>query len=331
MRGFESYTVLKNNIRDSKQIYDITFHLYQAEELRLKPELEELGNRNVSIKTSVGLIEHSHKALHDRLNSLYPFKLRQLILINTITALEVFLTDVILEIFKRDIRPFKLNEPITFQRNYLLSLSSIDNLKEEIIIKDFRNLTSGGLAQIVKYYSKNFDIDIKNLGIDFNEIEEIHTRRHLFVHRNGIIDNDYANKYPEYNLKASQQLKLTHEYLLYALEKLSQFATAINKALLNKFPEINRKPIYYNGIKEFNKELKNIMLDISVLNDNYDVVEFFSNLETPYRKFSDYIVKIVTFDNSCLLFITGKQGEISSFYKHINENKFLKLNKTILI
>ncbi|MFY7938600.1 MAG: hypothetical protein ACOVOQ_14555 [Flavobacterium sp.] len=331
MRGFESYTILKNNIRDSKQIYDITFHLYQTEELRLKPELEEIGNRNVSIKTSVGAIEHSHKALHDRLITLYPFKLRQLILINTITALEVFLTDIILEIFKRDMKPFKQNEPITFQRNYLLSLSSIDNLKEEIISKDFRNLTSGGLAQIVKYYAKNFDIDIKNIGINFNEIEEIHTRRHLFVHRNGVIDNEYVNKYPEYGFRVSQQLKLDHEYLLYALEKISQFATLINKQLLLKFPEINRKPIYHNGNKEFSKELKNIMLDISVLSESYDVVDYFNNLETPYRKFSDYIVKIVTYDNSCMLFITGTQGEISSFYKHINENKFLKLNKTILI
>jgi len=329
MRGFESFTILKNNIRDSRQIYDITYHLYQTEIIRLKPEVELLGKKNVSIKTSVNSVEHGSQALYNRLENLYPYKLRQLILINSITALEVFLTDVILEIFKRDIKPFMHNEPITFQRNYLFSLSTIDNLREEIVTKDFRNLTSGGMLQIVKYYKKNFDIDIRNIGINFKDIEEIHTRRHLFVHRNGIVDNSYAVKYPEFGFKNKQQIKLSHEYLLEALSKISEFASLINKSLLSKFPEIYRTPSYLVGERYFDKELKNFMLDISILKNEFNVIDYLQKFETPIRKLSDYIVKIVTYDNSCLLFISGKHSELSHFYKKILDSKFIKINRTL--
>lgn len=328
MRGFESYNVLKNNIRDSRQIYDITFHLYQTEAVRLKPEIKLLENRNVTLKTSINSIEHGSKALLNRLKNSYPYKLRQLILINTITSLEVFLTDVILEIFKRDIKPFKLNEPITFQRNYLFSLNSIDNLREEIVIKDFRNLTSGGMAQIVKYYKKNFELDIKNLGVNFRDIEEIHTRRHLFVHRNGIIDNSYTNKFPEFGFKNGEQLKLSHEYLLETLNKISEFASSVSKSLLVRFPEIDRKPKYYTGTINFNPLQKNLMLEISVLKEGFDAIDYLSNFQTPYRKLSDYIVKIITYDNSCNLFLTGKHSELSSFYRKIIDSKFIKLERT---
>ena len=184
MRGFEAYNKFKNDLKDSRQIYDITYHLYQTEKIRLDGELNNGSEVNPTLKTSIGSIEHSPTALNRRLQYLYPYKLRQLILISTITALEVYLTDVILEIFKRDIKPFKVNEPVTFQKNYLLSVASISKIQNDLIKKDFRSLTSGGMKEIEKYYKKMFEIDIKNLGINFQDIEEIHTRRHLFVHRN---------------------------------------------------------------------------------------------------------------------------------------------------
>ena len=328
MRGFESYTILKDNIRDSRQIYDITYHLYQVEAERLKPEVEILGGRNISMKTSVNSVEHGPKALLNRLENSYPYKLRQLILINSITALEVFLTDVILEIFKRDIKPFKLNEPITFQRNYLFSLSSIDNLREEIVTKDFRNLTSGGMAQIVKYYKKNFEIDFKNIGINFKDIEEIHTRRHLFVHRNGTVDNTYVSRHPEFGFKNGQQLKLTHEYLIEALNKISEFASLINKSLLLKFPEIDRSPKYFTGQITIDSQRKNLMLDISIVKEGFNVIEYLTDFKTSRRNLVDYIVKIIAYDNTCHLILSGKHSELLHFYKHILDSKFIKLNKT---
>jgi len=329
MRGFESYNQLKANLRDSRQIYDITYHLYQTEKNSLDYEIENNPDINPSIKTSIGSIEHSPTALAKRLETVYPYKLRQLILISIITSLEVYLTDVILEVFKRDITPFKVNEPVTFQKNQILSMGSIEKLKNEIITKDFRNLTSGGLIQIERYYKKIFDIDLRNIGIDFRNIEEIHIRRHLFVHRNGVTDFEYVNKFPEYGFKVEQQIKLSHDYLIESLNKLTEFASYINKVLLQRFPEILRKSEYKFGNASFDFQLKNIILDISVLQDNFDYLEYFENLQVRDKKLTDFLVQITSLDSSCLLFLSGKQADLSTFYKPIIEHPYLNLIKTI--
>lgn len=329
MRGFESYNKLKNNLKDSKQIYDITYHLYQAERKRLEIQLKSGKRIKPTLKTSVGFIEHGPSSLYQRLENLYPFKLRQLLLISIITSLEVFLTDVILEIFERDITPFKKDEPITFQKNYLLSLSSIQKIQKDLITKDFRNLTSGGLAQIEKYYKKMFEIDLKNLGVDFAEIEEIHIRRHLFVHRNGITDGEYVNKFPQYGFRISEQIKLEHQYLIDSINKISDFAGSVNKALLKKFPDKTRQTKYHLGKKDFDNQLINLMVEISVLQSKFDHVDFLNNLSVRGLNLSDFIVQIASVDNSCLLFVSGKQSELSAFYNPIDEHEYLSIIKTI--
>ncbi|WP_336731776.1 hypothetical protein [Chryseobacterium sp. VD8] len=331
MRGFESYNKLKSNIKDSRQIYDITYHLYQTETIKLGKDLKSGGTVNPTLKTSVNSVEHSPTALYQRLQHAYPFKLRQLILISTITALEVYLTDVILEIFERDITPFKVSEPVTFQKNYLLSLSSMNKIHSDLITKDFRNLTSGGLKEIDKYYKKMFDVDIKNLGVNFNDIEEIHIRRHLFVHRNGVTDLEYVTKFPNYGYKLGQQMKIEHDYLIDSLNKLSEFAGLINKELLKKYPDINRKPKYHVGKKNFQSDHVNLMIEMSILFESFDAVNYLTNLNVNGVDFSEHIIQVTTIDNNCILFVSGKQSDLSKFFKPIIEHTSLTINKTIEI
>ncbi len=331
MRGFEAYNKFKKDLRDLRQLYDITYHLYQTETTKLDIELKSGTDISPTLKTSIGSIEHSPTALYRRLQHLYPFKLRQLILISSITTLEVYLTDVILEIFKRDITPFKVNEPVTFQKNYLLSVANIGKIQKDLITKDFRNLTSGGLKEIVKYYKKMFGIDIKNLSVNFQEIEEIHIRRHLFVHRNGITDMEYVNKYPHLGFQVGQKIKIDHKYLINSLNKLSEFAGLINKEILKKYPEINRAPKYYTGTKSFEQGDIKLMIQISILINSFDVVSYLINLDIKGHKLLDYIVQITTIDNSCILFLSGKQADLSKFYKPIKDHDSMLINKTIEI
>ncbi len=252
-------------------------------------------------------------------------------MISSITSLEVYLTDVILEIFKRDISPFKVSDTITFQRNYLLSMSSVNKIQNDIISKDFRNLTSGGLKEIEKYYKKLFEIDIRNIGINFQDIEEIHTRRHLFVHRNGITDLEYVKRFPAFGYKVSQQIKIEHNYLILSLNKLLEFGRLINKELSNKYPDANRNKRYYSGSNKFRKDLKNLMIDISILEDKFDIIDYLDNLEVDGIKFADYIVQITVLDNSCNLFISGRNDAISKFFNPIIEHGKMLINKTIEI
>ncbi|WP_313002337.1 hypothetical protein [Chryseobacterium gleum] len=331
MKGFESFTTFKNNIKDSKHIFDITLHLYNQEVLVLKDKILKLDSKIYTFKTSTNLIEHSTVSLYNRLQTKYPNKLKQLLLINLVTSLEVYLTDVILEVFNRDIKPFKVDENINFQRNYLLNLGSIDVLKENIIKKDFRNLTSGGLTQIVKYYKKIFDIDIKSLGIDFNEIEEIHTRRHIYVHRNGLADDEYCSKYPSPSIKVNTYINSDNQYVINAFNKILNFGGLINKQLLNKFPDIDRNIKYSKGNKKLIATELFIMIEIVIKNENFDIFEYFNKESKNGKNLLDNIVKVAKHDNICYLFLNGSQSDINTVYSIIQHNENLILNKTVQI
>jgi len=331
MRGFESFTIFKNNIKDSKHIFDITLHLYNQEVLNLKDKIPELLNKVDTIKTSTNLIEHSTISLYNRLQSKYPNKLKQLLLINLVTSLEVYLTDVIFEIFNRDIKPFKVDESISFPRNYLLNLGAIDELKENIVKKDFRNLTSGGLNQIVKYYKKIFDIDIKTLGINFEEIEEIHTRRHIYVHRNGLPDEEYCVKYPSDKIKVNSYINSDNQYVIDAFNKILNFGALVNKQLLKKYPEIDRNVKYQSGNRKLIPNELLIMLEIVLKSDKFDILDFFNKESKNGKKYLDNVIKIAKQDNICYLFLNGAQSDINGFYKYIQSNENLKINKTVQI
>ena len=75
--------------------------------------------------------------------STYPNTLRQLILINLITVLEVYFTNVVREIATRDLEPFKPdNEKADYMRNHLLNFSTIKGIENDLIEKDIRKLFS---------------------------------------------------------------------------------------------------------------------------------------------------------------------------------------------
>lgn len=328
-RGFETYNKFKKNIRDVKQIYDLTYHLYLTERDRLESELPKAKNKVITVKTSIGEIEHSLASLYQRLKSSYPFKLRQLLLINSITSLEVYLTDVVYEVFTRDIKPFKEDAPIQLQKNYLLNLNSLSELQEKLIRKDIRNLTSGGLQVIDKYYLKLFGVDFKNLGISYNDIEEIHTRRHLFVHRDGVVDSEYSRKYPTYNFEDGHQIKIEHEYFIQSLDKLSEFAGLINRKLLELFPDEIRNPKYKNGLASYDFSKANLLVEIALINDNYDIDEYFENLTVRGLILKDFIVQVTKMEKSCFLFLSGEKEEIMRFFKPIKENCEIKIIRII--
>lgn len=78
----------------------------------------------------------------------YPYKLRQLLLVSSITSLEVYLTDVIYEVFES----IRLNKesPSSFQKLFVEFELDMRTPRENYS-KDIRNLTSGGLQIIEKY------------------------------------------------------------------------------------------------------------------------------------------------------------------------------------
>jgi hypothetical protein len=122
--------------------------------------------------------------------------LRELVFVRLVTALEIFFIDLIRDAFLINKEPFKRQDVSpAFTQAELLSIHSTAEIYNKIINKECRKLTSGGFLDIVKFYRKYFNIEMGNFAPGLDKMQEYHDRRHLQVHRLGITDQSYRDKY----------------------------------------------------------------------------------------------------------------------------------------
>jgi len=318
-QGFQTFNKFKNEIKELKQLYDLTAHLYMQEHTRVEGLIPEATKPVTTISTKVGIVNHSLNSLYQSTRKKYPDKLRQLILISSITSLEVFLTDLIGEIFQRDTQPFEEQLPIEFAKSQLLNSPSIKGIHNEIIRRDIRRLTSGGLTEIRKYYLSKFKIDFGKFGVSINEIDEIHTRRHIHVHRNGKCDKEYVNKYPKMGYKVDERIIIEHDYLVESLNKLSEFASEINKAVIERYPDytvgFNH---FYNTIKKNSKiEQQRLMLEFRLISKKFDIETYLKGAAIKKHKLINYIEQISVKDRTCFAILFGESSILTKFFSEL--------------
>lgn len=336
MIGFWSYNRVKNEIKDLKQIYDFTYHLYLQEHEIIKEQLSKHNVKDkkiISVTTRIGATTHSLNSLYAHTTNSYPNKLRHLILINLITDLEVYFTNLVREIAGRDLEPFKNveNEKVDYFRNHLLNFSTIKNIEDDILNKDIRKLTSGGLEKTEEYFQKRFGINFKELGINFKAIQEIHERRHLFVHRNGICDSIYSRTYPEFGFKVGDTIRLDHEYIIYALDKILEFSSKINQQCLIRFPDNKRKIKSFKGPKNSITGEVKLLIEFETIKNDFDINLEILNKPLSHRTqtVNDFVLQHIIFEKRFHLYVSADQKELGIILSIIRQNaNLLVLNTT---
>lgn len=157
--------------------------------------------------------------------------LSEIIFVRIVSALEVFLVDIIRDVFISTKEPFKKQDVIIqFTQAELLSIHSPADIFNKIINKELRKLTSGGFSDIQKYYKRHFDIELNGFTPGKIKMEEYHERRHLLVHRLGKTDQMYREKY---DTKA-QSISVSEDYLMDCIQDFKDFADLINTQLKYK-------------------------------------------------------------------------------------------------
>jgi hypothetical protein len=327
MQGFESYNKFKNEIKELKQIYDFTFHLYLQENKLIEEQLKHKKTSVVSVNTSINFITHSLDSLYQNTKGKFPLKLRQLILINSITALEVFFTDIIKEISTRNIEPFKTNERVEFQRNHLLNFPTLKGIELDLLNKDIRKITSGGLSESKKYFLQRFQIDFDNIGLDFNEIQEIHERRHLQVHRNGICDIQYTTKYSQFGYRPGQHIKIEHPYIVKSLDLLLDFGRLISEKALIEYPNSLRKTKNYKGIRVIDKDDIKLLIEYEILTNNYSLQSELLDLQIDDTNgfFKDYVIQTTIKEKKYNIYVSAPERIISKLMQFIKHSEKIHL------
>ncbi|WP_437567919.1 hypothetical protein [Sorangium sp. So ce542] len=160
-----------------------------------------------------------------RFEGRYPEHLREALLVRAVSIFETFIVDTIREAFttRRDL--FYSNDKVEFASGFVLRQNSLAGIFTQIINRDIRELTSGGLRKMIKYLKTRLNIDIATGPHGPSSLYEIVDRRHLLVHRLGETDDKYRHDY----LIEARRITVGRTYFKNSLSILRDTASFIDE------------------------------------------------------------------------------------------------------
>lgn len=229
-----SYRKLRMEISRLKRLYATSVFSFMesavglAEKIKrkeLNPD-EPVPARKCTLEN--GILASNAFALINNMKKQFPRYLRETIFVRLVSALEVFLMDVIQDIFlaRRDL--FHSDTIIKYSQRELLSLKSIVDIYNRLISRETRNLQNQGFEKVSKYYGNRFGIFLTGENFSESYFEELHDRRHLLVHRLGETDSSYRHKY---NSK-KKRVTIDEHYLQEAFISIEKLTEKVSKEAL---------------------------------------------------------------------------------------------------
>jgi len=166
-------------------------------------------------------VTDSHYDFIGQIKSQMPRYAREIIFVRLVSTLEVFLVDLVRDLFVHDSALFHDQKKILeISHAELLGTNDLTHLRNRLINGELRQLHSKGMRETAKYYDARLGLGFASLGLDLATFWEMVDRRHLLVHRLGRADEQYRKKYG-YDKKAA--LTISAEYLELVLNLADQF------------------------------------------------------------------------------------------------------------
>jgi hypothetical protein len=166
-------------------------------------------------------VADSHYEFINHNKSQMPRYAREVIFVRLISTLEVFLVDLVRDLFLHDTSLFHDHKKILeISHAELLGTNDLTHLRNRLINGELRQLHSKGIRETAKYYDARLGLGFASLGVNLNTLWEMVDRRHLLVHRLGRADESYRKGYG-YDKKGA--LTVSAEYLQEALDLVQAF------------------------------------------------------------------------------------------------------------
>ena len=288
-----AFKIFRNEIKDLLVFYDATLKGYDL--------LRNINKEPLEVNYEVGDVI-SKKDIR-RLE----YELRELLLIKLISILEQYLIDNIKYIFTESKIPFKTKNQITFYHQELLSLKSLTEIHSKLISKECRQLSSGGLDKIIKYYNTKFELNLNSFFPSKGRIIEYHDRRHLFVHNLGKTDKQYRKKYNTKKLG----LSLTDEYIRNAIKDINAFGEIVNRNTISYLENLIVEKENKSESRNIWFSFQNFSEHLELIDDNYgfwsdDDLVTFKDIVLEKKQLSDNFIEIK---------LKGDQSKIKDYYK----------------
>lgn len=228
MKSYDRFIREVHNI--NRWLYT-TIYSYKIATTDLRTRLSANDDVESSVADAFNDIGYNAFSLIHRLSTDNTKMCKELALIRSISALEVYLIDSIREIYHSNKSPFMKTAVIEYQLGEVLSCTDINELHDKYIEKQCRQLHSGGFEEITKFYKTRFNIEftkfnttIESKTYGFNQIKQYHQKRHIIVHRLGKTDAQYRKTYNTFET----EVKLEESDLSVFFKVLLQFAYFVN-------------------------------------------------------------------------------------------------------
>lgn len=220
-------------------LYEATMHSYGVLYESGREAMRDSSRRDEKVEFHLGseVVKRQLKVVTYHARDVYPELLRSTLLVRVVAAYEAFLVDCIEEVSTRSREPFLNDGRVDFSQEQLLTIDAQEGVYHHIVKKTLRRLTSGGLKEIRKFYQKSLGIDLISEPAAFGTVEEIHDRRHLFVHRSGYADGEYVAKHGSTGAVEDKLLPVPEAYLVSVLQTLEASGLHIKKSLEARYPE----------------------------------------------------------------------------------------------
>ena len=228
---------MKNYDKFIREIHDIqrwlhtTIYSYGVATTDLTTKLTAKINVEQSVANAFCDTGYNVYSLIQRLSTDNVKMCKELALIRSISALEVYLIDSIGEIYSSNKSPFMKKGEIEYQIGEILSCTDIKELHDKYIEKQCRQLHSGGFEEIIKFYKNRFDIDFAKFNTSINtnnyglhQIKQYHKKRHLIIHCLGKTDEQYRKTFNT----SDTVIKLDENDLNILFKLILQFAYYVN-------------------------------------------------------------------------------------------------------
>lgn len=236
---FEAFKEFRRDLTRLRVLYEATTQAYDTLHETGKAIIRQPGHpASVVFKVGAKTIKRPWKSVTFHARDVYPKTLRSVILVQATSIYEVFIVAIVAEMATRNKDWLKDDKRLDMSHAELLTIVWNQGIEAYILEKLLSGLTRGSLSNKQKFYRTKFNVELAASETAYKDLEEVHDRRNLYVHRMGYPDAFYIRKYPSINACEDQKIRVDDDYLEQVFAILESSARHIVQNLETLHPQV---------------------------------------------------------------------------------------------
>lgn len=320
---FEAHGDFRRDLTRLRVLYEATTQAYETLHQRGKSVLRQPGHpHSVEFKVGAKTIKRPWKSVTFHARDIYPPTLRSVILVQAISIYEVFIVAIVAEMAGRSKEWLRDDGRINMSHSELLTIAWTQGLEEHILDKHLSSLTRGSLGDKRKFYRTKFGVELCSTDSDYGQLEEVHDRRNLYVHRMGYPDAIYLRKYPNVGAKEDEKVKISDDYLEEVFSILERSARGIVQQLESSHPDkIAPRYAIGNAQLAISAQQLHLITVRSLSSDGLAKLIDESRMLVDEVCLKDMLVWMAVVDKRVSYLICGDRDHLKPFFKQIAWDK----------